>query len=145
MKLNYDCMRDILLFYEENLDGENDFRGYDTFANLKTPYDETEVYYSIEALYDLGYIDIRSNTPQKPLMSKMSGRVSYTPERVRRAHINGENARVNRITIAGHDYLNSVRDPKIWGEFKKKVLPSLGEASLDLVKTAILSFVSSLR
>ena len=41
---------------------------------------------------------------------------------------------VERMTSSGHDYLDSVRDPKIWQDIKNGLAKAGGSASLAIVQ-----------
>lgn len=43
---------------------------------------------------------------------------------------------VQRITMFGYEYLDSVRDPNIWDEVKKKCGALLSSASLEIIQAA---------
>ena len=53
MKLNYDCVRDVMLYLEENLIFGNPIR--DTNINLN--YDIKEIRYSLLKLHEINYLD----------------------------------------------------------------------------------------
>ncbi len=51
---------------------------------------------------------------------------------------------IERITSAGYDYLDSVRDTRVWSATKKKILPAGGSVALDLVKALATDYLKSL-
>ncbi|EOS7924851.1 DUF2513 domain-containing protein [Enterococcus hirae] len=112
MKLDHDLVRDILFFAED--------LPYSTFASgdkifkserLKK-YSEDQINYAItrlgndDAQFIKGYVKIASG---KPYMSVVSG-----------------------LTFEGHQYLDKVRDPKVWAE-SKKISSKLASVSLDMM------------
>ena len=49
-------------------------------------------------------------------------------------------ARTLRMTSAGHDYLDAIRDEGVWASTKNAVAETGGSAALELVKTIAISF-----
>lgn len=41
---------------------------------------------------------------------------------------------ITRMTFAGYDYLDSIRDESVWNEVKKKIASVGGSVSLDIAK-----------
>jgi len=106
MKRDLDLMREILLKLEVNRD------------RLFPPYlpehpDHVEVTYQVLLLHDAGYIEAELTLMQEPP---------------------GAIAVVTRITNSGHDYLDSVRDAKVWEKTKTKLEKVGGGATLEFVK-----------
>ena len=48
------------------------------------------------------------------------------------SHLQGRNILVLRMTWAGHEFLDGIRDPKVWAETKEGV-KKIGSFSLDIV------------
>lgn len=42
---------------------------------------------------------------------------------------------IRRITMQGYEYLDSIRDPKVWSETKLKLSQATSSISLEVVKT----------
>ena len=105
MKLNHDCIRDILLYLESSLT-------YSSSGKLVTNlhgrnlvdvpqlshYSAEDIYYSCSQLYQNKFITI------------MNTRWANSPSHYRFVD----------ITPAGHKFLNSVREPAIWHLLKEK-------------------------
>lgn len=53
----------------------------------------------------------------------------------------GDDFLVERMTFAGHDYLDAIRDKAIWEKIKDKLIPFGGQVSLDIVKELGVAFV----
>jgi hypothetical protein len=51
---------------------------------------------------------------------------------------------VQRITMAGHDYLDSVRDPKVWTKTKSVLENVGGSAALEVVKDVAVKITAEL-
>ena len=47
---------------------------------------------------------------------------------------------VSRLTWEGHEYLDSVRDPKVWAKVTGKLKEVGGTASIDIVKALAIGF-----
>lgn len=118
MKLNYDCVRDVLLTIEEitGLDDELSFETigfYDIVSHL-SQYDDKEIYYTILKLSEADYIKTEW------LDDKQKNFNFYF---------------VFDITFKGHEYLNSIRNQTVWNAIKKSaiglsmtLIPKLAEA-----------------
>lgn len=85
MKLNYDCVKDILLFIENYDNLYKPLHGLDDFSSLD--YSDKDKFYSLKKLSEAGYIDAD--------IQVLSGPSMYV--------------HIQDITWAGHQYLNSIR------------------------------------
>jgi len=108
MKRDLDLIRDILLHIEKMDDGGSGW--VDEWGDLSDVDDKTRIDH-VKMLWEVGYIDATD-------ASSMSG-THYIPR---------------RITMAGHDYLDSVRDPKIWRDTKSGLKKVGGGASLAIIQ-----------
>lgn len=129
MKLNNDCLRDVLL-YLENCDYYilNEENGVESrgiwFAKICenfTQYSKPEIYYTLSNLEQAGFIDLYKIPSCDSL-----------------------DCRVNFITFYGHEFLNSIRHESTWNKTKEiagKVgnfsLETLGEIAKNIAATAI--------
>ena len=111
MKRNLELIRHILLTFEEQHNGKNKIVNADFYSDDYTP---EEVSYHLTLLYDDSYI-------------------KATPIRMAGTHLDCYSD--HSITMEGHDYLDSVRDKKVWDATKKKIGDQLTSAPLDIVKT----------
>lgn len=93
MKLIHDCIRDVMLYIEENqeLFGVMDSRS----INLPN-YSNEDITYTLIKLGEAGYLNIDSITLD-------------------------ENVIFKDITYAGHQFLDNIRDTKVWKETKSKL------------------------
>jgi Hypothetical protein (DUF2513) len=73
-----------------------------------------EIGYQIDLLNDAGYLDAR--------IIKGGQGVTY------------ETAAILRMTMPGHEYLDSVRDPKVWNKTKSVLENVGGSAALEVIK-----------
>lgn len=100
MKLDHNCVRDVLLFLESNpyvvmnSDDEVEFTGVwlNNICNEVTKYSKETVFYTLFELDDGGYISI----------TKFGGDNAF------------ESCCVNYITYAGHEFINKIRSNPTW-------------------------------
>lgn len=119
MKLNHDCVRDVLLFVEEEQRPGiflhlNDFisiQDKDTSTKKRlSMYDAETIKYTLMKLHEAGYL--------KDNLSIISGRlVEYS---------------TGALTWEGHKFLDTIRDPKIW-KTTKEVASHLESVSITLI------------
>lgn len=97
MKLNNDCIRDILLFVEDQeLNTIKDAR--QIYKGVNGEYTEDEILYALKNLIDLGYLE---------------GRMISASDKILNAYI-------QEISATGHQYLETIRSPKAWAYAKGK-------------------------
>ncbi len=120
MKMNHDCIRDVLLILESRLtvtvceDGLiilGDTSIEDLYNDLPA-YSHEDIFYSLSVLDDAGYIVLR-------LIKSMSGIVGCD---------------VTQITYTGHEFLNQIRDSSRWSTIKKAT-SAVRDYSLDAIKS----------
>ncbi len=117
MKLNYDCIRSVLLYLEKAVTIDNDLkivivRVEDIFEELPK-YENNEILYSLSKLNEAGYINAQ--------LRFASG-----------SFVDGY---VSGITYAGHDFLEKVRDNKTWTNVKS-ALSKVGSTGFMLIGEA---------
>lgn len=118
MKLDRDCMRDVLLTLEDNLnysaleDGllSRKVIWLENLCSLLPDYRKEDVFYSVKMLDEAGYI--RAN------IQWASGGV-YS-------------CGVTDMTYLGHDFLDKIRDPERWTRVKT-VLSGIRDYSLSAI------------
>lgn len=108
MKMDYDVIRQILLEIEASPNGKRITEETLAYENHLSD----EIAFHLDLLVDAGFIE---TLPIRTLSS------CYT------SHI------VKRMTFSGHEYLNSVRSPKVWRETKRRI-NLVGSATLGVVK-----------
>lgn len=102
MKLNYDCVRELLLTLEENLVMDDSL----SFPNLtlkqvceKMPdFSRADIAYASTKLLEAEYIEANSIESDSKII-----KIVYSS-----------------ITYEGHQYLDSIRDSKLWNTVKTK-------------------------
>ncbi|WP_269477791.1 DUF2513 domain-containing protein [Hominibacterium faecale] len=119
MKLNHDCVRDLLLFIEENVT-------YGTYAlanSIELPgYTQDEIVYAAEKLAQADYLDAE--------VSRFLDR--GTPD-----------VHITSITWEGHKFLDNIRDDGVWKQ-TKGVLSKLSSASLSIASNVAAQVISNL-
>ncbi len=117
MKLNYDCVRDVMLYLEENLIFGNPIR--DTKINLN--YDIKEIRYSLLKLHEINYLD---------------GSVSK--------YMDGDYSVITTdITFYGHKFIGEIQSDTIWDK-TKSVSKDLGIQTINGITQIASSVISSL-
>lgn len=95
MRLNNDCIRDILLYIEDKITYKNSCIEVSSLLNDLSKYTEDEILYHINQIYKADLID-------KPF---------YADDR---AQI------ISDLTWTGHQYVDNIRDNKVWKLLKEK-------------------------
>lgn len=116
MKLNHDCIRDLMLFSEKVLN----MRNYISCSALELPpYTNDELIYTASKLIEAGYLE---------------GNVLKSLE-------GGRNVRISSITWSGHEFLDTIRDDGVWKSTKEKLnkFPSVSIGFISDVASQILA------
>lgn len=119
MKLNHDCVRDLLIFLENNLTYQNIYWISDIELS---DYSHDDLLYTAEKLYEAGYIDcniiktLSSNQPQ---------------------------ILIKEITWNGHELLDNIRDNSVWTKIKKKI-SGFASVSLPIINSVGASIITDL-
>lgn len=119
MKLNQECVRDILLYFEENLSYSNSI----STSNLSLKdYTCDEITYTIDKLHQYGYIDAH------PIIA--DGMMPIF--------------KVYSLTYEGHQFLDNIRDNKVWLKTKSTVskfasvsISVLADVASSIIKSSI--------
>ena len=119
MKLNHDCVRDLLLFVEENLNyGDN----LDASTVEIKKYSHEEILYSadklIEANYLSGFKGFSINSPFPTI-------------------------RISALTWSGHQFLDNIRDEGIWKD-TKNIVSKFSSVSLNMLGNIASQIITSL-
>lgn len=128
MKLNHECMRDVLIFLEESLILSRTDKGMeyeemsgDDICNGLPAYAEEDIYYSLEMLYQGGYINTNNMYGDDELLA----------------------CRVLSLTLDGHEFLAQIRDSENWSNVKK-VVSAIRNFSLSAISSAAEGVTSAL-
>lgn len=119
MKLNQDCVRDLLLYLEENLTYENTINI--NSLDLKD-YPSLDLIYTADKLNEADFIDcIRSKfiSEEGPIII------------------------VKSITYNGHQFLDNIRDDGVWKE-TKKIASKVSTTSLDIISNIAAQVISNI-
>lgn len=115
MKLNPDCIRDVLLYLEENLKiSEREFLPI-TLVTLEeelTQYPKEDVFYSVYNLRQIGFIE-------GTFKDTITGKMQY--------------CNIENITYAGHQFLATVKSETIWRK-TKSVVSKVGVHTLGFIE-----------
>ena len=124
MKLNYDCVRSVLLTVEKSktIDEELNINPLtvETIFEQLPKYEDSEILYTIEKLKEAGYINA---TLQFAAGHFIDGAVSS-------------------ITYSGHEYLDNIREPEVWRKVKA-MLKNAGATTLPLISQAAQILIGS--
>lgn len=142
MRRDLDLLRDILLKIEEKLPEENDLRIEDLIP-LKYPVeppidadDETFDNYELEkAVYDGEY---KKYAYYIQLLIDSGFIVAIDASTLdRNAYI------IQRLTSAGCDYIDSIRDANIWKKVKEKISAVSGSVTLEIIKSVAIGCIKN--
>lgn len=128
MKLNFDCIRDTLLYLEEALVINFQQRTFESISlnqliediMLKhTHYEANEIWYSVYSLKQAGFIEGRFENPGN-----------------KKLYI----CNIENITWSGHQFLDSIRPDSIWDAIKHKAnqIGGISISGLSTIATTIL-------
>jgi len=115
MKLNTDCIRDVLLYLEENLRIDNRIYAGITLTTLQeklSNYSSDDVFYTVDNLRQAGFIDCQF------------GKITDG---------NFRHCSIYNITYQGHQFLESIRPETIWKK-TKSVISTVGVHALSFIE-----------
>ncbi|RGY66673.1 DUF2513 domain-containing protein [Fusobacterium ulcerans] len=116
MKLNPDCIRDILLKLEETTDGRGEYMFDESdLESLNLKYTPTELLYHLKQCLDSGFIQGRNR---------------------------GSCISVRDLTPAGHAFLADIRNDNNWNK-TKEIATKVGAFSLNALKDIAVGVVSA--
>lgn len=123
MKLNFDCMRDVLL-EAEKLPLSQSLSFSTLLDALDKKYSRDDIIYSCIKLDEAGYISAR-------IRSYDNNYIVFS---------------IEDITIAGHELLNTIRSDSVWNKTKEKAkvigVESI-HAFVDIAKTVAAALIQS--
>ena len=115
MRLNQDCIRDLMLYLEDNLGYKDEI----VINHLSLePYSKDELLYTADRLIEAKYLNSRFALNMQT------------------SHI----IVVNSISYDGHQFLDTIRDNNIWKETKAKA-SKIASISLPVLQELATSFV----
>ena len=124
MKLNYDCVRSVLLTVEKSktIDEELNLNplAVETIFEQLPKYEDSEILYTIEKLKEAGYINAALHFAAGHFID----------------------GAVSSITYSGHEYLDNIREPEVWRKVKT-MLKNAGAITLPLISLAAQLLIGS--
>lgn len=118
MKLNQDCIRDLLLYLEENLK----LNDYLSISNISLKnYSSEELLYTADKLYEAGYL-------------KCSRKVYDNTDLM---------IFVSSITYTGHQFLDNIRDDKVFAK-TKSILSGFKSVSIEIISETASKVITTL-
>ncbi len=130
MKLNYDCVRDVLLSLEETLtiiidNGEFSYNSLSPNNLIKlsrlSEYSMEDVIYSVLKLGEAGYIKVDINESGSDLLDICISDIEYE----------------------GHEFLQAIKSDTVWNDVKR-VAKKIGSISLPIISSIASSVLSKL-
>lgn len=122
MRLNPDCVRDILFYIEEN----TDYQYWTTFPRspqnfdikLKNDYPANEILYHLELCEEYGYIVTPNSQPMGTIQ-------------------------VKRLSVSGHEFLENIRQDTNWNK-TKEVAKKSGSTSIEILSNIASNLATAL-
>lgn len=129
MKLNHNCVRDVLLFLEAepyvitNSDGDVEFVGvwFHSICDKLPHYPQEVIYYTLSKLAEGGYLDMSTQWASGSLNACC----------------------VNYITYSGHEFLEKIKPDTVW-ERTTKIAGVIGNFGLQMLSTIAESATNAL-
>jgi hypothetical protein len=116
MRLNADCVRDVMLFLEENLE----LVSFLECSNIEINYTSNDVTYTCAKLIEAGYL-IGNTTVD------LSGHMKVV---------------INSITWNGHQFLDNVRSNTVWNKTKETAI-KLGSVSVSFLSNIAAQIIAN--
>ena len=107
MRLNIECVRDILLFIEKSTDNDSLSVSSEKIISALTDYSNSDIYYHIRQIHKYKYVDNVFYADNEPLI-------------------------IGGLTPDGRDFVDNIRDNKVWS-YTKKALSSISSVSLPIL------------
>ena len=121
MRLNPDCIRDILFYIEENAGYSEMIPFYTNLERfnikLKNDYPADVILYHLELCEEYGYLTIYSHT---------MGAIN-----------------VKRLSVSGHEFLENIRQDTNWNK-TKEVAKSAGSTSIEILSNVASNLITAL-
>lgn len=125
MKLNYDCLRKLLLVLEENIVMQDDLLypdlRFEEVIPLMPDYSKADIAYTTSIAIEAELIDARILNAD----DRFYGCVYFG------------------LTYEGHQFIDNIRNNNVWNK-TKGILSKIGGASLDMISSTALKLLKSL-
>ena len=116
MNRNWDTIRDVLIATESLEQDETlSLRDFDSGR-------ASEISYHVELLAESGLLNVT-----------LKKRIGKGPK----------DFFIRRLTWAGHEFLDAIRDESVWSKTKSKIMSKGGSMTFDLVKDVAISIIKS--
>lgn len=114
MKINNDLIRELMLFSENSLDMVTDLIFYDEIKSFaeKSEFTLDQVNYHLWELDNAGFLDVNFNYANNGISS----------------------VTINNVLWDGHQFLDTIRDPKVW-KTTKTIASKLESISVTVLST----------
>ncbi len=123
MKLNHDCIRDLLLYLEDTLTLGNCLKiSYAAEDSFLPSHSIDDIRYTALKLTEAGYIDTKS--------------INFIDSRI-------PEIRILSITYQGHQFLDNIRDDGVWKE-TKKIASQVSSASIKILSDIAAQVISNI-
>lgn len=120
MKLNHDCVRDLLLTVEESDQKELLSLHFLLQKDKLQNYSEEDIFYTIQRLVEAGYINASTQT-----------------------YYEGQDAIISSITWNGHQFLDNIREKTVWEKTKEKA-SIVGSVSLPILSEIAKAYITDM-
>ena len=107
MRLNPDCIRDILLYLEDKIDAENDCVSFNELVDNLGKYNRNMLYYHVNQISKHDFVDDVMYASNEPLF-------------------------ISDLTPKGHEFLANIRSNTKWNKVKG-ISEKIGSTSLDAI------------
>ncbi|WP_251911587.1 DUF2513 domain-containing protein [Lactobacillus gasseri] len=122
MKLNNDCVRNILLFIEANQTSGKTLHVESIIKSLKlTGYKEDEIKYALSKLNETPYVNFDLTEYNGLVLDGISG----------------------ALTWEGHQFLDNIRNKSTWENVKSNIKEKVGNASITIIAAVAESYIKN--
>ena len=129
MKLNHECIRAVLLTIEERSQYIEDHIGclkalyIDDLMEVQrlNIFDKNSVFYAVSKLNEAGFVNAT--------MITSAGMSDY---------------KIYDLSFEGHQYLDSIRNDRVWNKVKEQITTLGGSLPFELIKTLGITYIKSL-
>ncbi len=132
MRLNPDCVRDILITIEEYPEPMN--LSLNTFSEKLPMYTITEICYCCIKLYEANYINLDFNN-----FSQLSASVLESINNSSDLKIKS----IRDLTFLGHEFLENIKNDNNWNK-TKNIATKVGSFSFDVISKIAINIISQL-
>ncbi|AWW28349.1 MULTISPECIES: DUF2513 domain-containing protein [unclassified Acetobacterium] len=119
MKLNHDCVRDLLLYIEDNLQHGSSLCAQNVILK---PYENHDIIYTAVKLSEANFIE--------------ATKMNYISDLIPVIHIHS-------LTWDGHKFLDNIRDDRVWAD-TKEVTADFSSVSLRVIENVAVQIITAL-